>query len=93
MITEFTQHNKITWKCIKAEHFVEKLTNIEEEWLNTELFWKFKMDSDYVEISLTHKGLTPELNCYKVCEAGWNFFISTSLKNYLESGKGNPHFE
>ena len=93
LITEFSQHEAITWKCIKAEHFIEGLTNIKEEWLNTDLFWNFKTDGDYVEISLIHRGLTPDLDCYKVCESGWDFFISTSLKNYLESGNGNPHFE
>ncbi len=93
LITEFSQHEKITWKCINAEHFVEGLTNIKEEWLNTELFWNFKKNNDYVEISLEHRGLTPALNCYDICESGWNFFISTSLKNYLESGHGNPRFE
>lgn len=93
LITEFSQHDKITWKCINAEHFVEGLTNLKEEWLNTELFWNFKKNNDYVEISLEHRGLTPALNCYDICESGWDFFIPTSLKNYLESGHGNPRIE
>jgi len=93
VITKYSQYNQITWTCIKAEHFVEGHSNIEEEWLNTELAWAFRKDGDYVEVSFVHKGLTPQLNCYKICEAGWNFFISTSLKNYLETGQGNPRFE
>ncbi len=69
------------------------LKNIKEEWLNTELVWTFKENGSEVEVSFVHNGLTPELNCYKICESGWNFFISTSLKNYLETGQGNPRFE
>ena len=93
LITEFSQHDKITWKCIEASHYVNGLTDINEEWLHTELIWTFRKNGDYVEVSFVHKGLTPQLNCYNICEAGWNFFISTSLKNYLETGQGNPRFE
>lgn len=93
LITEFSPYDKITWKCIKAEHYHQGLTNIKEEWLNNELYWNFKKNDDFVEISLLHKGLTPDLNCYNVCELAWDFFIPTSLKSYLETGQGNPHFE
>ena len=93
VVTRYSKYNQINWKCINAAHFVDGFTNIEEEWLNTELFWKFKKNNGYVEISLEHSGLTPSLNCYKICESGWNFFITTSLKNYLETGEGNPRIE
>lgn len=93
LITEFSPFNKITWKCIKAVHFHERLTNIKEEWLNTELHWNFEKKGDFVKISLLHKGLTPELNCYNVCESAWDFFVPTSLKSYLETRQGSPYFE
>jgi len=93
VITEFSPYNKITWKCIKAEHYHEGLTNIKEEWLNTDLYWTFEKNDYFVEISLLHKGLTPDLNCYKVCESAWDFFVPTSLKSYLETGRGSPYFE
>ena len=93
LITEFSPYNQIYWKCIEAEHVVEGLSNIKEEWLDTELVWTFRKNGDELEVSFVHKGLTPELNCYNICESGWNYFISTSLKNYLETGQGNPRFE
>jgi hypothetical protein len=93
VISNFSQYDQISWKCIDAVHFVDGLTNIKEEWLNTELVWTFNEIDGDVEVSLLHNGLTPELNCYNICESGWNFFISTSLKNYLETGHGNPRFE
>ena len=93
VITNFSKPREITWKCIKAEHYVGGFSDIEEEWLNTELVWTFNKIDGEVEVSFVHNGLTPKLNCYDICEAGWNFFISTSLKNYLETGQGNPRFE
>jgi len=92
-ITEFLEYDRITWKCINAEHYVDGLTDIKEEWLNTELVWTFKENGGDVEVSLLHNGLTPKLKCYDICESGWDYFIATSLKNYLETGQGNPRFE
>ena len=93
LVTEFSRTTKISWNCIKAKHFVGGFTNIEEEWLNTELFWNFKKNNGYVEVLLEHNWLTSSLNCYDNCESDWNFFISTSSKNYLETGQENPRFK
>jgi len=92
-IVEYSEYEKITWKCIKANHVHEGLTDIKEEWLDTEIFWEFKKPNGFTEISFLHSGLTPDLNCYKVCESAWSYFIPKSLKNYLDNGIGNPYFE
>ena len=92
-IIEFLEYEKITWKCIKANHIHEGLSDIKEEWLDTELFWKFNTVNGFTEISFLHNGLNPELNCYGVCESAWSFFIPKSLKDYLDKGVGNPYFE
>ncbi|MDF1697945.1 MAG: hypothetical protein P1U56_19010 [Saprospiraceae bacterium] len=92
-IIEYVPFEKITWHCIKATHIHGDLIDIEEEWLNSKMYWKILDRNGETEISFSHIGLTPALNCFDVCRKGWDFFISTSLKNYLDSGKGNPHFE
>ncbi len=92
-IIEYVPFEKITWHCIKATHIHGDFTDIEKEWLNSELHWKIMDNKGKTDISFFHNGLTSDLNCFDVCKTGWDFFISTSLKNYLESGEGNPHFE
>jgi len=92
-IIEYSEYEKITWKCIKANHVHKGLTDIKEEWLGTELYWVFKAGNGFTKISFIHSGLNSNLNCYEVCESAWNFFIPESLKNYLETGIGNPYFE
>jgi len=87
-IIEFFEYKKITWKCIKANHIHEGLTNIKEEWLDTELYWEFKTVNEFTKISFLHSGLNRKLNCYEVCESAWSFFILESLKNYLDTGDG-----
>lgn len=84
--------NEVRWKCIYANHSFSKLKGIKEEWLNSEIVFVFTdLDQNTIELTFEHKGLTPELNCYEICDAGWTYFIVTSLKQYLETGKGSPN--
>jgi len=36
-----------------------------------------------------HQGLTPHLECFSTCRAGWDQYLA-SLHDYVESGHGNP---
>lgn len=84
--------NEVHWKCIYANHSFSNLKGIKEEWLNSEIIFIFKnLDEDTIELSFEHKGLTPELNCYEICDSGWTHFIVKSLKQYLETGIGSPN--
>ena len=91
--TVFNKFEEVRWECIYANHRFSKLQGIKEEWLGTEIVFKFKeLNSGTIEVNFEHKGLTPKLNCYEICDAGWTHFISTSLKRYLETGKGLPNW-
>ena len=92
-VTQYVPFKKIRWNCIKANHVHEGLQNIQEEWLNTDVEWDIKEDEDKTKITITHHGLNNQLNCYEVCKSGWDYFLLSSLKNYLETGKGNPYNE
>ena len=37
----------------------------------------------------THEGLTPQVVCYDLCNAGWNYYLG-SLQRYLEEGTWTP---
>jgi len=90
-ITQYIPFKKVIWSCIKANHVHSGLEDIQEEWLNTEVEWIVTEAEHKTEITITHKGLTEHLNCYEVCKSGWDYFLLTSLKDYLETGKGSPH--
>ena len=90
--TVLDQFNEVRWKCIYADHHFSNLKDIEEEWLDSEIVFTFKdLKEDTIELNFEHQGLTPKLNCYEICDAGWTHFICTSLKQYLETGKGVPN--
>lgn len=90
-IIELIHDEKVVWNCIEAHHKIVGLENIEEEWLNSQLVWRFeKMSNNEVLLVFEHIGLIPLLNCYEVCNKGWNYFLK-SLKQYAETGVGTPN--
>jgi hypothetical protein len=59
-----------------------------KEWTNTQLIFDLREHNGETELTFTHKGLTPDVECYKDCEPGWTHWIQTSLFSYLTNGKG-----
>ncbi len=64
--------------------------NHQTEWIGTTIFWEIGQKENFTELKVTHIGLHPAVECYNICSAGWIQFIS-SLKLFLETGKGNPY--
>ena len=89
-ITKYIPYEKISWRCIRANHFHAGLEGIREEWLNTHVVWEITKGESERMITFEHKGLNQTLNCFEVCKTGWDYYLLTSLRDYLETGKGNP---
>ncbi|MCG3268798.1 SRPBCC domain-containing protein [Yoonia sp. I 8.24] len=78
--------------CVDAHHRVEgQPKEIDQEWLGTKIIWEFEVIAGKTEITMTHDGLTPTLNCWGICLDGWNHFLKTSLKAYLDGDEPRPH--
>jgi hypothetical protein len=61
------------------------------EWVNTKLIFNIKSKGNETEVTFTHEGLVPEYECYEVCHDAWSGYINKSLKNFIETGTGNPN--
>ncbi len=84
--------NRIELECVEALHIHEgKPKEIETEWLGTRAIWDINETKDGTVIHFVHDGLTPDLLCFDICEAGWDMFFVDSLKAYLDTGTGKPH--
>ena len=59
-----------------------------KEWANTKLIFDLNENNGVTDLTFTHEGLTPDVECYKDCEHGWTHWIKTSLFSYLNTGKG-----
>jgi len=82
----------IEMTCIDAHHHVAgQPAEIDREWLGTRIAWAFEGSDGSTRVTLTHHGLTPELNCWDICQDGWNFFFTESLKSFLNGDAASPH--
>ena len=41
------------------------------------------------DVRFRHEGLSPRLECYDMCRAGWDQYLP-SLRDYIETGTGTP---
>lgn len=91
-IDSIQRNQQITWQCI--DQFLEMPEGMKQlknpkEWVGNKLIWNFNEIAGTTTLNFIHEGLTPEVECWGVCEQGWDqTFIS--LKNLLLKGKGNP---
>jgi Activator of Hsp90 ATPase homolog 1-like protein len=86
VVSEFVPGKKVVWKVTDCylPWFQDK-----KEWNNTEVVFELSEENDNTKIDFTHVGLVPEVECYDVCEKGWNGHINTLMK-FINEGKGLP---
>jgi hypothetical protein len=85
----------VEWEVLESNiHFVAE----KEEWKGTTIRFEIvEGDGDNGDngdaagkttLRFTHVGLTPRIECYKNCAAGWEFYILESLRSLITTGKG-----
>ncbi|MEP5613362.1 MAG: SRPBCC domain-containing protein [Cyclobacteriaceae bacterium] len=84
-VSEFTPNEKLTWECVDGQ------PEFEHEWVGTKVHWNISGDVEKTQLSFTHEGLTPSFECYDVCAPTWDMFLTTSLRSFVEKGKGMSH--
>jgi len=90
-VSELVHPSVVEYRCIEANHCHPGIADvIKEEWLGTRLRWTIQRSDVGSQIIFEHIGLTPQLNCYEVCEEGWDHFFVGSLKAFLDTRKGTP---
>jgi len=88
-IIEAIPYERVVWQCDKAYIDMDSLKN-KAEWMGTKLIWTLSATSQDTTLNFLHQGLNKNFECYNVCEAGWDYFIS-SLHTFLTTGNGTPH--
>ncbi|MDT0608146.1 hypothetical protein [Croceitalea rosinachiae] len=90
-VTHLERDSTITWECIESNQVHAGLKGVREEWLGTKLHWNItSKDNQTTNVDFLHEGLVPTFNCYDVCSKAWDYFITDSLKSYIEEGIGKP---
>lgn len=87
-ITEFVPNEKVVW------HIVDNYFNFTKdktEWKDTDIVFEIISKGDKTELRFTHIGLVPDYECYEVCTNAWGSYVSSSLRNLITTGKGQPN--
>jgi hypothetical protein len=86
-IIEVVPDKKIVWQV--TDCYLHWLKD-KKEWKGTKLLWEISNENNMTQVSMTHIGLVPQIECYQNCEEGWNFFVTESLFKLLTEHKGMP---
>ena len=80
---------EVRWHCVEANIEAPGVTR-KDEWVGTEMVFKLTPQGPgNTVLEFEHIGLTPALQCYQICNGGWNYFL-VSLQSLAETGQGTP---
>ena len=60
------------------------------EWTGTSIVFEISPAERGTEIRFSHVGLVPSYECYDACFDAWTFFLQSSLRELITSGRGEP---
>jgi uncharacterized protein YndB with AHSA1/START domain len=66
-----------------------KETPLTPEWVGTTIVFDVAASGDGATLHFRHHGLTPQLECFDMCHAGWTHYLR-SLVSYVDTGEGQP---
>lgn len=83
----------VEWECVDSRHPEESGWSDLTDWVGTSVRFEISpREAGGSTLHFTHVGLTPRLECYESCESAWFFYLK-SLKQYVETGEGEPYDE
>jgi Activator of Hsp90 ATPase homolog 1-like protein len=86
-LTELIPYKKVVWLVTKSKlNFLKD----KQEWNDTRISFELSEVGKQTHLRFTHHGLVPEVECYKDCSKGWDYYIKGSLFKLLTTGKGTP---
>ncbi|MGH8828631.1 MAG: SDR family NAD(P)-dependent oxidoreductase, partial [Jiangellaceae bacterium] len=75
-VVELVPGERVVWEIVSSKlGFVD----VPEPWTGTRISFDLEPDGDGTRVTLVHHGLTPALECYDACSAGWEHAAGRSL--------------
>jgi Activator of Hsp90 ATPase homolog 1-like protein len=87
-ITELIPGKKVVWHVLDA---YLNFTEDPDEWVGTDITFEVARKGNQTEVRFTHLGLVPEFECFDKCSNAWGFYINSSLRSLITTGKGAPN--
>ncbi len=86
-VTEAAPGKRMVWLVTESQ--LPWLKDM-EEWKGTELVFDIASTNEGTQLTFTHIGLTPQVECFAQCEKGWDYFLGESLRKLITEGAGLP---
>ena len=87
-IVELIPGGKIVWHVIDCN---KPWLKDKKEWKDTKISFEISEKDNKTQISFTHLGLVPGIECYGVCSNAWSQYIQQSLLSLITTGKGQSN--
>jgi hypothetical protein len=86
-ISEAVPDSRIVWQVVNCN--IPSLQD-KTEWNGTSVAWDVSLGNGTTTVMLTHHGITPDVECYGMCQKGWNGAVQNSFLQFLNVGRGMP---
>jgi uncharacterized protein YndB with AHSA1/START domain len=87
-VTEVSDPTLVVWQVVE-NYF--NFTDDATEWKDTEIRFEIARSGSKTELRFTHFGLVPAYECFEVCSNSWDFYLNTSLRGLVRTGRGIPN--
>jgi hypothetical protein len=83
-------NKKVVWHVLENYfRFAEDQT----EWVDTTISFDITQQNAKTHLRFMHHGLIPAHECYEICSNAWTGYITNSLRDLIETGKGQPNLK
>jgi uncharacterized protein YndB with AHSA1/START domain len=87
-VADVSKPKRVAWQVVE-NYF--NFTDDATEWKGTEIYFDIVRNGSKTELQFTHLGLVPAYECFDVCSNSWDFYLHTSLRGLIRTGKGLPN--
>ncbi len=83
-LIEVIADKKIVWLITESNlSFLDK----KDEWTDTKVIFDISKKDNKTQLTFTHQGLTPEIECYDSCAPAWTHYLQNKLLPLISTGK------
>ena len=83
-IVEVIPNQKIVWLTTDSDFtFIEK----GDEWTGSKIIFDIEEKDGKTQLTFTHQGLTPEIECYNACAPAWSQYLQEKLLPLINTGR------